>query len=246
MEFLPIFDRHAAEVAIYPFLLIVLGTLNLLLLWVPSIVTNTRRIFRYTPPFASRLHREGGHLVVYTGPMFCGKTSRLIADLTRYADILPESKVVMVNHAFDVRDRASVISSHSSTYKGLSSKITVLSNFSLQDLDLSAYAIIGIDEAQFFEDLIPAVELLLQAGKQVYVAGLDSDYRRQIFGHVHELLHMADTFVKLEAICTSCLTGNRERVEAAFTAKRLRQGPIVTVGGSETYYPVCRYHHSSE
>jgi thymidine kinase len=96
-------------------------------------------------------------------------------------------------------------------------------------------AVIGLDEAQFFDDQLPAVcqELALR-GIRVIAAGLDMDYRGQPFGVMPELLAIAEYVTKVHAICVHC--GN-----LATHSYRLADGDsIVLLGEKEQYEPRCR------
>lgn len=100
--------------------------------------------------------------------------------------------------------------------------------------------VIGIDEAQFFGDL---VEFCREAadveGKTVIVAGLDGDYLRRRFGSVLDLVPIADTVTKLASRCEVC--GKR----ASFTLRKTEERETELIGGAEVYMPVCRSHYVS-
>lgn len=185
-------------------------------------------------------------LRVYVGPMFSGKTSELLRAITKYADVYKD-RPLLINHSFDDRNRANVISSHSSLYKGVSELVDIVSASRLADVSVEGYRVIGIDEISFFEDLTETVSQWLQAGKHIICAGLDGNAKMRNFGRAHELLAMADEFVKLTAICSLCL---RERgtpydvVQAPFTAKiGGNLSTEVESGGADKYVAVCRKHY---
>ncbi len=207
--------------------------------------------------------RSVGSLTVYTGPMFCGKTSHLVADLTRWADICSGSEIcqrsarpLLINCKKDTRDPANTISSHSSSYKGLSQYVDIVAATTLKEVDVAGRNVIGVDEAQFFPDLVETIEIWLNLGINVYCAGLDSDSNMHIFGHIHELLHIADSFVKLPAICSKCLQEMSEvrgpvlpanLPIASFSARYVHSlKDQVVIGGADIYMPACRYHLKEE
>jgi len=190
-------------------------------------------------------------LSVYTGPMFSGKTTRLIEEITRLNDILGLPAII-VNHIIDIRDKDNIVSSHSSNYKGLSKKIKVIFLKNLSDLDIKDYNIIGIDEACFFDDLYTNVNSWVSSGKNIVCSGLDSTFQMKPFGQIHELLHIADKFTKLSAICSECLKELISKgevitpyntVPAPFTRRISNSQTLEDIGGSEKYIPVCRKHH---
>jgi thymidine kinase len=106
--------------------------------------------------------------------------------------------------------------------------------------------IVAIEEGQFFDERLPdVVERLADAGKQVLVTGLDTDFRGIPFGPMPRLMALADQVTKLTAICVVC-------GEPATRTQRLIDGqpvpadsPLIMIGGlgDETYEARCRLHH---
>jgi len=192
-------------------------------------------------------------LIVYTGPMFSGKTTAMIQEISRYTDISEKHKALIINHSLDNRDNREIISSHSSTYRGLNSKIDILSVDKLFTVNVSGYVVIGIDESNFFNDLYPTVKEWLTSNKHIICVGLDGNYKMEKFGNICDLLHLADKFVKLNAICSVCLQDLMENnkvitpfntVPAPFT-KRInnKNTDEIDIGGADKYISVCRKHH---
>ncbi|XP_075480980.1 thymidine kinase-like isoform X2 [Primulina tabacum] len=100
--------------------------------------------------------------------------------------------------------------------------------------------VIGIDEAQFFEDLYDFCSKAADHdGKTVIVAGLDGDYLRRSFGQVLDIIPIADSVTKLTARCEVC--GNR----AVFTLRKTDETKTKLIAGAEVYMPVCRNHYVS-
>lgn len=195
-------------------------------------------------------------LHVFCGPMYSGKTSRMIGEVNRLADICESSCPLIINYKGDIRQPHHIISSHSSLYKGLSTKVTVLSTSALSEIEISDYNIIGIDEASFFPDLYKCVTEWISKGKHVICAGLDSNFKMEPFdrGQIHLLLPIADQFIKLNAVCARCveeirLSGKAVNplnvTPAPFTDKIAGNfDQEVEIGGSDKYIAVCRRHHS--
>lgn len=193
-----------------------------------------------------------GHLTLYLGSMFSSKTTSLIRDVTRYADL--GEKCLILNSALDTRPGLSSLSSHSSSYRGLSPKIDVQSVGDLATVNVQDYVVIGVDEAQFFPDLLATVLTWIdQQGKIVIVAGLDGNANRQPFGQILQLVPHAEEVTKLKARCEQCLAERRKtdstllltKMEANFTRLRTQENldqPVI--GGSDKYQPVCRYHYN--
>lgn len=194
-------------------------------------------------------------LYVYSGPMFSGKTSKMIQDVNRLADICLSSKPIVINCKIDNRNQECIISSHSSLYKGLSDKVKVISVTKLGEINISEYNVIGIDEVSFFPDLYQFVsKWVLDEGKHVICAGLDSNYKMEPFGQTHLLLPIADKFFKLNAVCARCVEEMRDSgqsinplniIPAPFTDKIAGNfNQEVEIGGADKYIAVCRKHHS--
>jgi thymidine kinase len=162
--------------------------------------------------------------------MFSGKTEELIRRLKRAR--IANLKVEIFKPSVDKRYHEEEIVSHDensilSTPVDFSEDILLLS----EDVD-----VIGIDEAQFFDDNIIAVcNQLALRGIRVIVAGLDMDYRGKPFGPMPDLLAIADYITKLHAICVKC--GNI----ASFSYRKIPQEDQVVLGERDIYEPRCRY-----
>ena len=219
--------------------------------------------FRSSPINNSNIvpSENSGSLHVFVGPMFASKTSTMLQHVTRYADIT-NNKPLIINHKID-EDRSvgngiigKGISSHSSQYNGLSSRVNNVYTDFLTMIDVSDVNVIGIDEAQMFPDLYDAVQYWLSLGKHIYCSGLDGNFKAENFGQIHRLLPISDTFTKLLAVCHLChkeqtSTGNvilpSSFIPAPFTTKiGGNMDQVIEQGGEDKYLPVCRYHFYKE
>jgi hypothetical protein len=100
----------------------------------------------------------------------------------------------------------------------------------------AATRVVAIDEAQFFDArLVDHVQRLLRQNRQVYVSGLDRDYRGQPFGPMPQLLAIADSVIKLTAVCAGCCSDT-----ATMTHRRTPQTEQVVLGAAEMAAPMCR------
>jgi len=186
-------------------------------------------------------------LNVVVGPMKSSKTSWLISKITLHVDIQKSAKCLIINSTKDDRDPKNIISCHSSSYRGISPKIAIQSVESLSESEIDYYDIIGINEAQFFDDLHDFVKLLLSKQKHIYVSGLDSDFMGESWGHISELLYLADEFHKVRTLCAKCMENNNDNCldnvnRASFTAKLNGTNNIIEIG-ADIYAPMCRIHH---
>src|SRR4030095_12092518 len=170
-----------------------------------------------------------GWIEVICGSMFSGKTEGLIRRLKRVK--IANLKVEIFKPAIDVRyDEVKIVSHDTnaipSTPIDNSQKILLLAS----DVD-----VVGIDEAQFFDEQLPAVcDELAYRGIRVIVAGLDMDYLGNPFGQMPYILAKADYITKLHAICMRC--GNM----ANYSYRKIPNEDQVMLGAKDVYEPRCR------
>ena len=181
-------------------------------------------------------HVKKGWIEVICGSMFSGKTEELIRRLKRakYAN----QKVMIFKPGIDTRyDEANIVSHDAtvipSTPVSHSNEILLLVN---------GAQVVGIDEAQFFDEGLPEVcEKLALDGVRVIIAGLDMDFRGKPFGSMPYLLSVAEFITKLHAICMKC--GN---LASHSYRKNINNEKQVVLGEKELYEPRCRICYHSE
>lgn len=188
-----------------------------------------------------------GYLEICIGPMFSGKTSHLLKKIGQMADT--GYSVLLINHDSDTRD--SLISSHSSLFKGISDKIvdkiTIIKKRDL-NINVDEFDVIGIDEIQFFDNLDNIIEWVDIKQKIVFVSGLDGDFQRNPIGKVLSLIPFADKVEKINAkchMCTDIYKGSlrfRLVVESPFTARKGEDKNQILIGSDDKYVSLCRYH----
>lgn len=180
-----------------------------------------------------------GSVEVICGSMFSGKTEEMIRRIRRA--VIAKQKVQVFKPAIDTRYNAGKVTSHA----GLDFEATPISNSAeIMKNMRDDTTVVGIDEAQFFDEgIVGVIEQLAAQNVRVIVTGLDMDFRGEPFGCIPELLARADKIDKLQAICMKC-------GEPANRTQRLVDGkpahyhdPIVIVGASEMYEARCRAHH---
>ena len=174
------------------------------------------------------VHRPG-RIEVVCGSMFSGKTEELIRRLRRAK--FARQRVEIYKPAIDKRYSEEEVVSHDSnaimsTPIDSSAQILLLSS----DID-----VVGIDEAQFFDDgLVDVCNELANRGVRVIVAGLDMDYKGVPFGPIPALCAIADDVQKVHAICVKCGA-------LAYVSHRKVQGDKrVMIGEMQEYEPLCR------
>lgn len=171
-----------------------------------------------------------GWIEVICGSMFSGKTEELIRRLKRAK--IANLKVEIFKPAMDTRYHELDIVSHDEN----AIPSTPIDNSQTMLLLAGDVDVIGIDEAQFFDDQLPEVcDQLAVRGARVIVAGLDMDYMAKPFGQMPYLLAKAEYITKLHAICVKC--GN---IANYSYRKRPLSGQVV-LGEKDLYEPRCRY-----
>lgn len=170
-----------------------------------------------------------GSIEVIAGSMFSGKTEELIRRLKRAR--IAGLNVEIYKPAVDTRYSDTFVVSHdertiTSTPVDTASMILLLS---------ADAEVIGIDEAQFFDDgIVEVCNDLANRGVRVIVAGLDMDFSGEPFGPVPEIMAVAEYITKVHAICVEC--GNL----ANYSYRKTGNRNVVMLGEQELYKPLCR------
>ena len=177
---------------------------------------------------------ESGYLEIILGPMYSGKTSRLVEIYKQCK--LCNIPVAVINHSIDTRyDSGDLLSTHDKI------KIPCIKTTNLFDIyeneDVYFSKVILINEGQFFPDLYHFVKDMISNinKKKVYICGLDGDFERQKFGEILDLIPLCDKVTKLTSICSLCKNGN-----PGIFSKRISDEKEQTLVGSDNYIPVCR------
>ncbi|MCW5966380.1 MAG: thymidine kinase [Bryobacterales bacterium] len=171
-----------------------------------------------------------GWLEVICGPMFSGKSEELMRRLRRAQ--IARKRVQVFKPAIDTRYSAEEIVSHSALRMP---SLTVETTASILDqLDWRSQ-VVGIDEVNLLGDgLVEIVEKLADSGKQVILAGLDTDYLGRPFPPIPELLARAEYITKTLAVCMRC------GAPAKHTQRLVADGELIVVGASGMYEARCR------
>lgn len=174
-----------------------------------------------------------GYLEIIFGPMFSGKTTRLIEVYNEYKKT--GKNVLVINYDADRRYHDSMLSTHDRvmipcTFTDNLSDITGSSATDYADAD-----VILINEGQFFADLYSSVIHMVEISKKrVHVCGLDGDFRREKFGQLLDLIPICDNVVKLKSSCHNCK-------ESALFSHRMCNSQDKVLIGSDIYIPLCRH-----
>ncbi|MCB0692615.1 MAG: thymidine kinase [Saprospiraceae bacterium] len=178
-------------------------------------------------------NQRSGWIEVICGSMFSGKTEELIRRMRRAR--IAHQKAAIFKPAIDVRYSRDEVVSHDAN----SIPSTPIQSARELLLIHEEINVIGIDEAQFFDDDLPKVcEQLALKGVRVIVAGLDMDFRGQPFGPMPALLAMAEYITKVHAICNHC--GNL----ATHSYRLSPDEQTVLLGEKQEYEARCRVCYS--
>lgn len=174
-------------------------------------------------------HKRTGSIEVIAGSMFSGKTEELIRRLKRAK--IAKLKVEIFKPAIDTRYSLSEVVSHDENAI-MSTPVENSGNIILLAGDVD---VIGIDEAQFFDNgLIDVCTSLANQGIRIIIAGLDMDFKGKPFGPIPGLMAVADHITKVHAICMRC--GD----VAQFSHRISKAEKLVLLGEKDEYEPLCR------
>jgi len=175
-------------------------------------------------------HKEQfGWIEVICGSMFSGKTEELIRRLKRAK--FARQRVEIFKPAIDRRYHDEMVVSHDSN-EIRSTPVPAAANIPIL---ADGCDVVGIDEAQFFDDEIVRVcNDLANKGVRVIVAGLDMDFKGNPFGPMPNLMATAEYVTKVHAICTR--TGNL----AQYSYRKSKSNDLVLLGETEQYEPLSR------
>lgn len=172
----------------------------------------------------------GGGIEIITGSMFSGKSEELIRRLRRA--IIARQRVQVFKPAIDDRYAVAQVVSHS-RWRLEAERVARAAEI-LDRLDPRT-EVVGVDEAQFFDDdIVRVCNHLADLGKRVILAGLDMDFRGKSFGPMPELLAVAEDVEKVHAICARC------GAPASYTQRLTPSQEQVVVGAGDIYEARCR------
>jgi thymidine kinase len=171
-----------------------------------------------------------GYLELILGPMFSGKTTRLVQHYKKYSYI--GKTVAVINYADDTRYHDSLLSTHDKIMIPCVFARTIASVKST----IGTADIVLINEGQFFEDIYETVIEMVETHKKiVYICGLDGDFKRNRFGRLLDLLPYCDEITKLSSLCAYCKNGTR-----GIFSHRITNETSQVVIGTDNYVPLCR------
>ncbi|EJO5346210.1 thymidine kinase [Clostridium botulinum] len=183
--------------------------------------------------------KDHGWIEVVAGPMYSGKTEELIRRIRR-AEIAKQ-KVQVFKPEIDNRYSKDDVVSHAGDKvqaEPVKSSKEILEKLQ-DDTD-----VIGIDEAQFFDDsLVEIVSKIANNNRRVICAGLDMDFKGEPFGPMPKLMAIAEFVYKIQAVCMVC-NNPATRTQRLINGKPAKKSdPVVLIGAQESYEARCRKCH---
>ena len=174
-------------------------------------------------------HIFKGRIEVICGSMFSGKTEELIRRIKKVE--LADEKHIIFRPKIDSRNPENKIISHA---KNEISASIISSPKEILDLSVN-YSVIGIDEAQFFDQsIVDVCNVLANKGHRLIIAGLDMDYEGNPFGPMPNLMACAEDVMKVHAVCVE--TGN----PAGYSYRKDSSDDLVLIGEKKEYKPLSR------
>ena len=174
--------------------------------------------------------KKAGSIEVICGSMFSGKTEELIRRMKRAQ--FAKQTVEIYKPCIDVRYSEDQVVSHDS-HSIPSTPIDSPASMLLLSSDVE---VVGIDEAQFFDEtLVDVVQTLANRGIRVIIAGLDTDFMGKPFGPMPALMAVAEDIQKVHAICVKCGS------PANHSHRLVANDALVVLGEKDEYEPLCRH-----
>ena len=178
--------------------------------------------------------KKAGSIEVICGSMFSGKTEELIRRMKRAQ--FAKQKVEIYKPCIDVRYSEDQVVSHDS-HSIPSTPIDSPASMLLLSSDVE---VVGVDEAQFFDEtLVDVVQTLANRGIRVIVAGLDTDFMGKPFGPMPALMAVAEDIQKVHAICVKCGS------PANHSHRLVASDALVVLGEIDEYEPLCRHCYNA-
>lgn len=178
----------------------------------------------------NKVTMSNGYLELIVGPMFSGKTTKLVELYNQYKN--SSESICVINFEKDKRYSEDKLSTHDKLMIPCIFTNEIKQLFDSSNLLNSN--IVLINEGQFFSDIFESVMYLVEKkNKHVYVCGLDGDFERKKFGNILDLIPYSDSIIKLKSKCNNCN-------EPAIFSHRLTDENEQVVIGSNNYVPLCR------
>ncbi|UNL89619.1 thymidine kinase [Bacillus subtilis] len=183
--------------------------------------------------------KQSGWLELICGSMFSGKSEELIRRVKRATYAKQEVRVF--KPVIDNRYSEAAVVSHNGTSM---TSYAISSAADIWDHISESTDVIAVDEVQFFDqEIVEVLSSLADKSYRVIAAGLDMDFRGEPFGVVPNIMAIAESVTKLQAVCSVC-GSPASRTQRLIDGKPASyDDPVILVGASESYEARCRHHH---
>lgn len=168
-----------------------------------------------------------GDINVYTGPMKCGKTQKILNELDR--QLIAGKDIKIFKPSIDNRFGDNIVQTRSGK------KINAININKIDELQDYNADIYFIDEFQFLNGNVDTIERMAEKGKKFYISGLNLTAEKKTFGKMGDLMCLADNVQMMTSICEICKNEN-----AIFSYFKGNKTSDILIGDSE-YIPVCRH-----
>ena len=170
-----------------------------------------------------------GRIELIVGPMFSGKSTELLRIIRRYKVKNLNPLIVKYDKDNRYNSQNKIITHDKIEYEAIHINLLKKIKTLLQTKD-----VIGIDDGQFFPDLKDVCEDLANEGKSIVISALNSNYKREGFKSILEIIPKCDKILNLQAICYYC------KDDASFTLRTSKDKEEILIGGIDYYRPCCR------
>ncbi|MEC2197184.1 thymidine kinase [Bacillus subtilis] len=183
--------------------------------------------------------KQSGWLELICGSMFSGKSEELIRRVKRATYAKQEVRVF--KPVIDNRYSEAAVVSHNGTSM---TSYAISSAADIWDHISESTDVVAVDEVQFFDqEIVEVLSSLADKGYRVIAAGLDMDFRGEPFGVVPNIMAIAESVTKLQAVCSVC-GSPASRTQRLIDGKPASyDDSVILVGASESYEARCRHHH---
>lgn len=175
-------------------------------------------------------------LEVVIGPMFSGKSSYLLSCIQKHKEA--GDPIYIITSSLDKRytNEIRIVSHKQESYEA---DVAVENIFdAMMNKKFLKAKVVIIEEAQFYTNLVDFITMAVDIhNKHIIIAGLDGDTNRNPFGDILQLIPLADSIVKLKAVCSLC------NKDALFTWKKVTNNSLVDIGSADKYEVLCRRHY---
>jgi len=180
---------------------------------------------------------DAGYLAVYLGPMYSGKTSKLLELYKQYS--FCNIPTVVINYAEDTRYSAEpMMSTHDKKMVPCIMARSLMETLPPGGPETSATVFL-VNEGQFFPDIVEWTEKMVEEhNKTVHICGLDGDFQRKKFGNWLDLIPICNHVEKLTSMCRGCASASK--LSPAIFSFRVTSETEQKVIGSDNYVPLCR------